>query len=175
MAGLYEGFDLAGFWRDSEFARDDYQGAPLTDAMVAVVEGALGYRLPQAYIALMRHRNGGIPHRGYHRTSQPTSWAADHIAITGIFGIGGDKPSSLLGRFGSAFWIEDWGYPPIGVYFCDCPSGGHDMLCLDYRSCGSEGEPQVVHVDQERDYRITAVARDFESFIRGLEPQDPFV
>jgi hypothetical protein len=40
----------------------------------------------------------------------------------------------LGGTFGSRFWIEEWGYADIGVYFADCPSAGHDMLCLDYRA-----------------------------------------
>ncbi len=48
------------------------------------------------------------------------------------------------------------------------------MLCLDYRDCGPQGEPTVVHVDQESDYKITFVAKDFASFIRGLEPDDAF-
>jgi len=43
------------------------------------------------------------------------------------------------------------------------------MICLDYRKCGPQGEPQIVHIDQEGDYRITFVAENFESFIRGLE------
>lgn len=72
------------------------------------------------------------------------------------------------------FNIDEWGYPPIGVYFADCPSGGHDMLCLDYRACGPSGEPTVVHVDQACDYKITFVAPNFEAFIRGLEDDDAF-
>jgi hypothetical protein len=48
------------------------------------------------------------------------------------------------------------------------------MLCLDYRDCGPDGEPCVVHVDQEFDYRVTFVASDFEAFIRGLEGDDSF-
>jgi hypothetical protein len=48
------------------------------------------------------------------------------------------------------------------------------MVCLDYRKCGAKGEPQVVHVDQEADYKITFVAENFESFIRGLEDDENF-
>ncbi len=92
----------------------------------------------------------------------------------GIFSIGHDKPCSLCGDFGSQFWIDIWDYPAIGVYFADCPSAGHDMLCLDYRECGPEGEPCVVHVDQEWDYKITFVAESFEAFIRGLEAAEAF-
>ena len=57
----------------------------------------------------------------------------------------------------------------LGVFFADCPSGGHDMLCLDYRACGPQGAPTVVHVDREHDFAVTLVALHFESFIRGLQ------
>lgn len=48
------------------------------------------------------------------------------------------------------------------------------MLCLDYRQFGPNGEPTVVHLDQELDYKITFVAPDFETFIRGLEGDEAF-
>jgi hypothetical protein len=48
------------------------------------------------------------------------------------------------------------------------------MLCLDYRECGVDGEPRVVHIDQELDYKITVVAPNFESFVRGLEGDEAF-
>lgn len=46
------------------------------------------------------------------------------------------------------------------------------MIFLDYRSCGSEGEPRVVHIAQEADYKITPLADHFETFIRGLFSED---
>ena len=140
--------------------------------MVKSIEDELGYKLPRAYIELMKSQNGGIPMKTEHKTKEATSWAEDHIAISGIFGIDRSMPSSLCGDTGSKFWIDEWGCPSIGVYFCDCPSAGHDMICMDYRNCGPQGEPQVVHVDQERDYKITFIANNFESFIHGLENID---
>jgi hypothetical protein len=167
-------FDFASFWEDSDYARQEYVGAPVTIEMIEAVESELGYKLPEAYLSLIRSQNGGLPLRTNHRTTQATSWASDHVAITGIYGLDREKPYSLCGTFSSKFWMEEWGYPDIGIYFADCPSAGHDMLCLDYRDCGPTGEPKVVHVDQECDYEITPVADSFEAFIRGLEAESAF-
>jgi hypothetical protein len=167
-------FDVASFWKRSDYADREYVDDPVTDVVVAKVERTLGYRLPRAYVALMTSQNGGIPAKTCHRAPSPTSWAVDHVALHGISAIGTKKRYSLCGEMGSTFWIEEWGYPPIGVYFADCPSAGHDMFCLDYRDCGPSGEPKVVHVDQELDYRVTLIAGSFEDFIRGLESEDAF-
>jgi hypothetical protein len=174
MPIVFGDFDVSDFWDNCEYARKEYVGEPLTEDIASFIEQNLGYKLPSAYIELMKCQNGGTPKFTYHRTQESTSWAKDHIAITGIYGINRTKPYSLGGRFGSQFWIDEWEYPPIGVYFCDCPSAGHDMLCLDYRACGANGEPQVVHIDQEFDYKITFVAKNFEEFIRGLKSEEYF-
>jgi len=171
---MYENFDLSSFWEKSDYGAREYVEEPITPEIVTSIEKALGYKLPNAYIELMKTQNGGMPNKTCHRTAESTSWAEDHVAITGIFSIGRKKRHSLCGSFGSQFWIDQWKYPAVGVYFADCPSAGHDMLCLDYRECGSEGEPKVVHIDQECDYKITLVAENFESFIRGLEDEDVF-
>ncbi|TOF94568.1 SMI1/KNR4 family protein, partial [Vibrio parahaemolyticus] len=78
------------------------------------------------------------------------------------------------GDLGSQFMMQEWGYPNIGIYFGDCPSAGHDMLCLDYRGCGPNGEPVVVHVDEENDYEITHLANSFEEFVKGLVNKSQF-
>lgn len=170
----FEGMDLDGFWEDSDYAREHYVCEPLTDELISSVEEELGYKLPAAYIALMKHQNGGIPYHTAFPTDTATSWAEDHIAITGIMGIGRDKSYSICGDLGSPFMIEEWGYPDIGVVICDCPSAGHDVVMLDYRYCGKDGEPEVIHVDQEDDYEITFLAPDFETFIRGLVKEEEF-
>jgi SMI1-KNR4 cell-wall len=174
MSRFFAEFDVGQFWEPSEYAEKEYVGAPLTDEVVAAVERELGYKLPASYVELMRFQNGGIPRKTSHRTKERTSWAKDHIAITGIHSIGSEKRCSLCGGVGSKFWVEEWGYPAIGIYFADCPSAGHDMVCLDYRACGPTGEPAVVHVDQEWDYKIVLVAESFEAFIRGLEDDSAF-
>ena len=167
-------FDTEQFWEQSDYADKKYVGAPVTDEQVAAVERELGYKLPRSYVELMKAQNGGIPRNTNHRTRERTSWSNDHIAITGLYSIGSEKPYSLCGEMGSQFWIEEWEYPAIGIYFADCPSAGHDMLCLDYQECGPDGEPRVVHVDQEGEYQVTMVAENFESFIRHLEGDEAF-
>jgi hypothetical protein len=171
---MFEGFDLKSFWEKSAYADKTYVDNPLTDEKVKAVEEKLGYKLPAAYVELMRAQNGGVPVNTRHRTKTATSWSEDHVALTGFYSIGSVKECSLCGLFTSQFWIDEWGYPAIGIYFADCPSAGHDLFCLDYTDCGATGEPRVVHVDQERDYEITLVAPDFESFVRGLEHQSEF-
>ena len=165
----FEGFDLTNFWDDNWYALKEYVSDPPSDELIASVEEELGYKLPAAYIWLMKQHNGGIPVNTCYPCDEPTCWSDDHVAITGIFGIGREKSCSLCGELGSQFMIDEWEYPAIGVAICDCPSAGHDMIFLDYRACGPQGEPAVVHVNQENDYKITHLADSFEEFIRGLE------
>lgn len=170
----FDGFSFDGFWDDCDYALEECVCASPTDEEIADIERELGYKLPESYIWLMKRHNGGIPVNDCFPTNTPTSWAEDHVAISGIFGIGRDKTYSLCGELGSQFMIDNWGYPAIGVAICDCPSAGHDMIFLDYRECGPEGEPKVVHVDQEYDYKITFLADNFEEFIRGLVSEDEY-
>ncbi|MNK35099.1 SMI1 / KNR4 family protein [compost metagenome] len=170
----FSDMSLSDFWEDSDYARKSYVSDPPTDELIASVEEELGYKLPASYIALMKQQNGGIPKNTCFPTEEATSWAEDHIAITSIMGIGREKSYSLCGDTGSQFMIEDWGYPDIGVVICDCPSAGHDVVMLDYRACGPDGEPEVIHVDQESDYEITFLADNFETFIKGLVSEEEF-
>lgn len=175
MTKPFADFDLADFWDENEYYARQYTDDPLTQGKIDLVEKELGYKLPTSYIALMRGRNGGGPLKNCHRASTRTSWSEDHVAMTGLLSIGVEKQYSLCGSLGSQFMIDEWGYPPIGIYFADCPSAGHDMLCLDYSVCGPMGEPRVVHVDQEFNYAITFVADSFESFVRGLQAAEVFL
>ncbi len=165
---MFEKINLEEFWDDDEYALEAYVSLDVTDEMIQEVEQELGYKLPASYIYLMKKHNGGIPKNQYCPCDTPTTWADDHVGITGIYGIGREKTYSLCGEHGSKFWIEEWEYPDIGVAICDCPSAGHDMIFLDYRECGRDGEPKVVHIDQEWDYAITVLADNFEEFIEKL-------
>ncbi|NNG41644.1 SMI1/KNR4 family protein [Pseudoalteromonas sp. NEC-BIFX-2020_002] len=172
MEILYGGFDLNSFWEECEYAEKEYVCEPLTDQLVEEIEIELGYKLPPSYIELMKTQNGGSPNNTAVPCNEPTSWSDDHVAITSIYGISKNKSWSLCGELGNQFMIDEWEYPEIGVYICNCPSAGHDMVALDYRKCGNNGEPEVVHVDQESDYKITFLASNLESFIKSLKHDD---
>ena len=174
MTKPFAGFSFRGFWNDSKYARESYIERAPTPALVASIEEALGYTLPASYVWLMTQHNGGIPTRSCFPTKKRTSWAEDHVAVYGISSIGRKKTHALCGALGSEFMLDEWGYPRIGVVFADCPSAGHDVIMFDYRKCGPRGEPSVVHVDQERDYAITPLAKNFEAFVRGLADESEF-
>lgn len=99
-------------------------------------------------------------------------WIPSTYSVESIFGVDCEKPYSLCGEQGSRFWVEEWGYPDIGIAICDTNSGGHDMVFLDYSDCGPQGEPCVVIIDQESDYETTYLADDFASFVGGLFEED---
>ena len=165
----FEGSELEGLWEDSDYSRRSYVEPAPSDELVASIEEELGgFRLPPAYVELARIQNGGLLKRNCHPMNEPTGWAEDHIAIDGLYAVGRTSEYSLCGKTGSKFWEQEWGYPPVGVYFAGTPTAGHEMIALDYRACGKRGEPRVVFVDQEDSYRITVVAPDFAAFVKGL-------
>lgn len=171
---MFDEIDLEDFWDDCEYALENYVSEMVTEELVEDIQRELGYKLPESYIYLMKKHNGGMPKNTCCPCDEATSWAEDHVAIEGILGIGRKKIYSLCGELGSQFMIDEWEYPPIGVAICDCPSAGHDMIFLDYRECGPEGEPRVVHIDQENDYKITVLANNFEEFIQTLCSEERF-
>lgn len=169
MSLIYGDFDVSNFWVKSDYADKEYVCPPFDDDTIEEIQEDLGYKLPLTYIELMRTQNGGIPNRTSHKTKPDCSSANHHVAIHAIFGIDTIRFNSI-GY--SQFWHVEWGYPLIGIYFADCPSAGHDMVCMDYRGCGPSGEPSIVHISQIGGFIISHLADDFESFIRGLEPKE---
>ena len=161
-------------WELDEAVASEYHEQAPSAEDIRSIESELGYRLPAGYVALARSRNGGILRRNAHASPSPTTWAEDHVAITGIFAIGRTATASLCGSNGQRLWLEEWGYPALGVYFADTPSAGHDLIALDYRVCGPDGEPSVVHVDQEVGYAATELAKSFDAFIAGLVEKSQF-
>lgn len=157
------------FWDDDPLALEEYVDEAPSDALIASIENELGYKLPASYIALMKRHNGGIPYATCYPL--PAELAKNHdqdyIEITGFLSIGRKKMNSLCGTAGNRLFKEAWHYPDYGVYICDCPSAGFELILLDYRQCGPDGEPSVAYVDMEN-HRISTLAPDFATFVQGL-------
>lgn len=102
-------FDFADFWDDCEYSQQNYQEPPPSDALIAELQAELGYRIPDAYIALARRHNGGLLQRSCHPMDEATSWAEDHVQVCGLYALGRQKPYALGGEFGSRFMQEEWG------------------------------------------------------------------
>ena len=75
----FEGFDLTNFWDDSMYALKEYVSDPPSDELIASVEEELGYKLPAAYIWLMKQHNGGIPVNTCYPCDEPTCLSLIHI------------------------------------------------------------------------------------------------
>lgn len=152
------------FWDDID---DGRAGPPLAPGAARAAESALGYRLPESYLRLLRARNGGTPrHRCFPAASLP-AWANDHVRIACLLGIGTE--GGIDGRRGSEHLIRKWGYPDVGIVIAETPSAGYDAVMLDYSECGPRGEPRVIHVEvSAAGPAVTVLAPNFESFARGL-------
>lgn len=155
---MFENFDFADFWND-DAENMDLIGETPSDELIAEIEKELDYKLPASYIWLMKQHNGGLIKKTDFLVTISNSWKI--VWVTKFI-----KINSICDE--NQFMKDDWGYPDIGVAICDTPSAGHEMIFLDYRECGRQGEPKVVHIDQELDYEITLLADNFEDFIRGL-------
>src|SRR5579862_289337 len=144
-----------------------WYGPPLTDEMVATAEATLGVKLPEAYLDLLRQINGGFTR--FDLLSHPNlpEEAADFTTLPGIgYDVG------LDGAHGSNYMVEEWEYPEGLVYLS---GDGHTAFCLDYRTCGPQGDPGIAWVDVEIDaedvYDIAPTVGEFLQFLQNA-PKD---
>lgn len=159
--------EFGDFWDDSAETAEHFVLAPPTDEQIAAVEEQLVFKLPASYIKMMKLHNGGVPRYRYFPVSDTDATEKRRIEVSGMLGIGREKRHSLCGEAGSRFIIEQGGYPEIGVVLCEYPTES-EVVMLDYRASGNAGEPEVVHIDKNQGYKITWLAPDFDTFIRGL-------
>jgi hypothetical protein len=154
---------LDAFWGDSEYCT----GPPLTAAAVRKAEKQFGYKLPEAYLRLLRIRNGGSPRKPYFHIDGLAGWSAGYFRINRLRGIGHKDWSIDTNDMGD-------NYPDIGLIIGDTPSGGHDAVMLDYSQCGPKGEPRVVHAVQGcHASEVTVLATDFAAFVGALCDRGP--
>ena len=85
--------------------------------------------------------------------------------LEAIYGVSLDK-GGLVDMFDN--WINAWQYPNIGIPFGQTQSAGHDMYFMDFRSIDKNGEPRIVHIDNEFDNEITVVADNLEDLLTKI-------
>lgn len=150
---------------DDYFEDSDDEKKPLTAAMIRAAEKTLGYRLPAAYVDLLKIQNGGYLQRKAFPTTKCPRWAKDHVQFRDIMGIGED---GIDDKTGSPYLIKEWEYPNVGVVIS---SDGHTAFMLDYSKCGKSGEPRVIWVDVESGDdkpQVVVLAINFETFLEKL-------
>ena len=136
----------------------------LTADAVARAEQELGCSLPDALLQILQVQNGGTLRNQCFAISFTNSWAPDHVSITALYGLGGERGIDTM--HGSKYLTREWGYPPIGVVFAATPSGGHDAFMLDYTDLNESDDPAVVYVDEDR--TVHKLSEGFGGFIDGL-------
>ena len=138
------------------FEEDDhYTFPPFTEEILEKTEKEIGWKLPESYIALLKIINGGRINYDIFEES----W------LEAIYGVSLDK-GGLVDMFDN--WINEWQYPNIGIPFGQTQSAGHDMYFMDFRSIDKNGEPRIVHIDNEFDNEITVVADNLEDLLTKI-------
>ncbi len=112
-------------------------GPSISETLVHRVEGALGLRLPDTYVADLQICNGGILRRT--RCPGPRKL----VRMRDMAGIGYADGVEL-----SAALCREWDYPTPSLVLS---AEGPTAILLDYRRSGPHGEPAVVLVDTDHE------------------------
>jgi hypothetical protein len=140
---------------------------PLTRDMVLPAERVLGVTLPEDLLRLLRIQNGGVVSDAWDACPAEATFFADgHVPFDQLFGIGPADQFDALTLLHTPYLVREWDLPTP----CVLLSGqGHYWIALDYRTCGPDGVPSVVWIDNEMDHEIQ-VAPDFRAFVERLAP-----
>ena len=134
---------------------ETYTFPPFSDEELKETEKAIGWKLPQSYIELLKIQNGGMIN--YNEFEE--SW------LSSIYGISSDM-NGLAAMYDN--WINEWEYPNIGIPFGETQSAGHDMYFMDFGTVDENGEPRIVLIDNEMDNSIAVVADNLEEFLTKI-------
>lgn len=147
------------------WAEDDYlKLAPINDELIKKAEEVLNVKLPESYINLLKEQNGGTLRLDAYPTSEPNSWADDHVNVSGLYGISFDENESSI--LESHYLIQEWDMPENIVLLS---GDGHTWIALDYRNVAEN--PPVIFIDNELE-EIIELAPNFESFLQNLTTYD---
>lgn len=137
---------------------------PATTEEFARTEAALGVKLPAELLAVLNVRNGGqIRLSSLKLTPEGRKkYGRKRYSFTRLAGVHATDTDGLTQQ--TALAREEWELPegliPLG-------GDGHTWCCLDYRACGSTGQPSVTHIDLDGGQEF-ALAPTFAEFISNL-------
>lgn len=152
---------------------DHYTGPPLTRGAIRRAQWKVGlYKLPAAYLDLLREKNGGEPKRPRIDTEFPTEPdGSSGVTIEILMGIGATDYTIDDPECSNRSFIKEWDLPKIGVVFCQTEDHGHDAVMFDYRTCGRLGEPSVAYVGEDR--RPRTIAANFTDLVARMREANP--
>ena len=162
----FENFDWNSFWQNDSNKLIHFKGGKLKEEDIERVEKEFGYKLPDSYIELLRSQNGGAPF--YTLCYYEEDGEFTPVYLTAIYGVDPKLEYSICGDSGAKMIYNKWAYPNIGLPIAFTTRDGHAMVFLDYSECGSKGEPKVVLIEKEKDYKKSLLAENFETFIKSL-------
>ncbi len=148
----------------------------LTDEIVTKAEEILGFKLPTAYLEMLKIQNGGETQGLVFPTKVKTSWADNHVPFDELYGIDfleedSEEEATDTSDFNildTPEIVKEWNLPVKQIVI---NSDGHCNITLDYRL--DENAPVVswIDVDSEEDIQL---ASSFEEFLEGLVPFEQF-
>ena len=145
-----------------------YEQASLTDQMIDAAERTLGLKLPVSLLAILKLQNGG--ELRYNRFGSESE--RNGITMDVFFGIGPPHARWPVVLEESAkyiaLWDGDW-RPCLAQTSVLLAGDVHWWVGLDYRDCGTEGEPEVINIENETLDEETRIRRSAESFDRFLD------
>ena len=153
--------DFTKFWAKDQYSIDN---EVVTNEKILEVEKKTGFKLPPSLIEILKIKNGGTPNCLAFPTKTQTTWSHNHIQITNF---------CSLKEIANIQLRDEWQYLSTGLVICDCPSGGHDVVMMDYSECGPNGDPKIIHYDQEME-QTTFLCNNFIEFVEGLLPTSYF-
>lgn len=162
----FANFDWNSFWFNDSNKLPYFKGGAVKEEDIKRVEEEFGYKLPDSYIELLSSQNGGAPF--YTLCYYEENGKFIPVYLTAIYGVDSKLEYSICGDSGAKMIYNKLAYPNIGLPIAFTTKDDHAMIFLDYSDCGSKGEPKVVLIDQENDYKKTLLAKNFETFIKSL-------
>jgi len=114
-----------------EFFSEGNEPAATDDLIKKAEEAVGGYKLPDAYVKLLKIKNGGVPKRTCVIPKGKT--VDDVLEMDNLYGVGGNEAGigdESIDTCGEN-WYDEWEYPrDIGVIMADTPSAGTFLKIL---------------------------------------------